>query len=79
MDEGEHVVFRQFVGVDPRLGVVNSDAFLPSPKQPVLMAHTEKQKENKEKMLWNNKAYMWFMNENGVSTNFFYQEINTFI
>lgn len=32
MDEGEDVVFRQFVGVDPRLGVVNSDAFLPSPK-----------------------------------------------
>lgn len=41
MDKGENVVFRQFVGVDPRLGVVNSDAFLPSPKQPVFVTCTE--------------------------------------
>lgn len=50
MNEGEHVIFRQFVRVDPRLGVVNSDTLLPSPKQPVLMTCTEKQ-ENREKQI----------------------------
>ncbi len=50
MNEGKHVVFRQFVRVDPRLGVVNSDTLLPSPKQPVLMTCTKKQ-ENREKQI----------------------------
>lgn len=41
-DKGQHVVLGEFLRIDTALGVVNSDPFLPGPKQSFLMTHPEK-------------------------------------
>lgn len=46
-DKGQHVVFGEFLRIHAALRVMNSDPFLPGPKQPFMMTHPEERERRK--------------------------------
>jgi hypothetical protein len=52
VDEGKHIILRQLLRVNPRLGVVNSDPVLPRPEQTLCMADAEETHTHKLEMTY---------------------------